>query len=64
MNEQERKITRLWRERGHGRLYWKRNNRRWRDWSRENIAQVRMGSLHIYFNSYEAIMTYLGVERE
>jgi hypothetical protein len=52
----KKELTRRWRKSGFGRLYWKRQNWKWRNfWDSDDIAAIRDGGVSIHIKSMDAL---------
>jgi hypothetical protein len=54
-----KEITRLWREYGYGRLYWRSSNQHWRDWDSKAVAMAKDGPVRTHFYSRSALVDEL-----
>lgn len=59
----KKKVIRMWRKYGFGRLYWRRAHPSWREaFFSDDVAIAREGTVAMHFRSLEAIETYLKTE--
>lgn len=52
----KKKLTRMWRKYGFGRLYWRNSHRRWRSFfESDDVAVAKEGAGKMHFKTFEAI---------
>lgn len=56
--DHRKRVVKLWRKFGFGRLYWRDQHPGWQ-WSGDEIAHAKMGALGRSFTSIDSIETFL-----